>query len=109
QPLAELLADDELVPETVILGARDLPLQVWKGIAQESAQRRGLIRGQVNSHMSLPDAIIAPRAWLSYPLSSLNACDHRLLRKPGIHQRMHSGSIARAASTVPMSAVSQPN
>ena len=107
------------MPETVVLGTRDLSLQVWKGIAQESAQCRGLIRGQINSHTSLSVAIIAPSRHVgrvppqadppSYPLSSLNACDHWFRRNPGMHQRMHSGSIARAASTVPMSAVSQPN
>ena len=31
------------------------------------------------------------------------------LRKPGMHQRMHSGSMARAASTAPRSRVSHPN
>src|SRR5439155_540386 len=40
--------------------------------------------------------------------SSLNACVHWLRRKPGMHQRTHSGSIARAASTLPMSSTSQP-
>jgi len=29
--------------------------------------------------------------------------------KPGMHQRIHSGSIALAASTLPMSSVSHPN
>lgn len=48
------------------------------------------------------------RGSLGY-LNSANACVHSLRKKPGIHQSMHSGSIARAASTLPMSAVSQPN
>src|SRR5215831_10808251 len=41
--------------------------------------------------------------------SSLNAWPHSLRVKPGISQSIHNGSIARAASTLPMSAVSQPN
>lgn len=40
---------------------------------------------------------------------SLKACDHSFRRKPGMHQSMHSGSMARAASALPMSAASQPN
>ena len=48
-------------------------------------------------------------AYQGYGLSSLKACDHSFRRNPGMHQRMHSGSMARAASTVPMSAVSHPN
>ena len=42
-------------------------------------------------------------------VSSLNACTQSFRRKPGMHHSMHSGSIARAASAFPMSAVSQPN
>jgi hypothetical protein len=41
--------------------------------------------------------------------SSLKACVHSLRRKPGMHQRMQRGSMARAASALPMSTVSQPN
>src|SRR6185312_1121758 len=41
--------------------------------------------------------------------STLNACVHSLWRKPGMHQSMHSGSIARAAVAPPRSSVSQPN
>ena len=41
--------------------------------------------------------------------SSLNACPQLFWRKPGMHHSMHSGSMARAASAVPMSATSQPN
>src|SRR5690348_7353657 len=40
---------------------------------------------------------------------SLNAWVHSFRRKPGMHQSMHSGSMARAASAPPMSAVSHPN
>ena len=42
-------------------------------------------------------------------LSRLKACVHSLRKKPGIHHNMHSGSIARAASALPISAVSHPN
>jgi len=41
--------------------------------------------------------------------SSLNAWFHSLRLKPGMSHSMHSGSMARAASAVPKSAVSQPN
>ena len=42
--------------------------------------------------------------------NSLNACgDQSPLPTPGMHHSMQSGSIARAASTAPMSSVSQPN
>src|SRR5438067_12531780 len=44
-----------------------------------------------------------------YAFSNLNACDHWLLSMPGIHHKIHKGSIARADSTLPMSSVSQPN
>src|SRR4029079_7950573 len=43
-----------------------------------------------------------------YPCSTLNACVHSFCRNPGMHQRMHSGSIARAASAAPRSSTSQP-
>ena len=42
-------------------------------------------------------------------VSSLKACIQSLWRRPGMHQSMHNGSIARAASALPMSAVSHPN
>jgi len=41
--------------------------------------------------------------------SSLNACVHSFFVNPRMHHSMHSGSIARADSAFPMSAVSQPN
>jgi hypothetical protein len=42
-------------------------------------------------------------------VTTLNARFDQLFRRmPGMHQSMHSGSIARAASTLPMSSVSQP-
>ncbi len=41
--------------------------------------------------------------------SNLKAWTHSLRRKPGMHQSIHRGSIARAASALPMSAVSHPN
>ena len=41
--------------------------------------------------------------------STLNACVHESWRKPGMHQSTASGSIARAAIALPMSAPSQPN
>jgi hypothetical protein len=41
--------------------------------------------------------------------SSLKACVQRFCRRPGMHQSMQSGSMARPASTLPMSSVSQPN
>ena len=41
--------------------------------------------------------------------SSLKACRQSLRRKPGMHQRIASGSMARAATAPPMSSVSQPN
>ena len=40
---------------------------------------------------------------------SLKAWVHSFFVKPRMHQSMHKGSMARAASTLPMSAVSQPN
>ena len=44
------------------------------------------------------------------PRNSLNACGDQPLRAtPGMHHSMHNGSIARAASSAPISAVSQPN
>src|SRR5512137_1202719 len=39
----------------------------------------------------------------------LKACDQSFRRKPGMHQSMQSGSMARAASAFPMSETSQPN
>lgn len=42
-------------------------------------------------------------------VSSLKAWVHWLLRKPGMHHNMHRGSMARAASALPISAVSHPN
>ena len=44
-----------------------------------------------------------------YFFKSLNAWLQRFSRKPGIHHRMHRGSMARAASAAPMSSTSQPN
>jgi hypothetical protein len=41
--------------------------------------------------------------------SNLKAWDHSFRVKPGIHQSMQSGSMARAASALPISAVSQPS
>ena len=38
----------------------------------------------------------------------MNACIQLFDLKPGMHHRMQSGSIARAASALPMSSVSQP-
>src|SRR5579863_2017119 len=57
---------------------------------------------------------MASWSWLLYTgyfgyVSSLNACIHSLRRKPGMHHNIQRGSIARAASTLPISAVSQPN
>jgi len=52
---------------------------------------------------------LGPRFARQLSLSSLKACVHSLRKKPGIHHSMHSGSIARAASALPMSAVSHPN
>src|SRR5262249_22461127 len=42
-------------------------------------------------------------------VNSLNAWPHSFRTKPRMHQSMQSGSIARADSAFPMSAVSQPN
>ena len=42
-------------------------------------------------------------------VSSLNACVQRSSRKPGMHHSTASGSMARAAAALPMSAPSQPN
>jgi Winged helix-turn helix len=39
----------------------------------------------------------------------VSTCSARNRRKPGMHHSMQSGSMARAASTFPMSAISQPN
>src|SRR6185437_15606468 len=44
-----------------------------------------------------------------HDFSSLKACVHSLCLSPGMHQSMHSGSMARAASTPPISSTSQPN
>src|SRR5262245_50302457 len=54
------------------------------------------------------DELVSERLVHDY-LSSLNACTQSWRRNPGMHQRMQSGSMARAASAFPMSAVSQPN
>ena len=43
-----------------------------------------------------------------YFLSSLNAWVRWLFKIPGMHQRVHSASMARADSGLPMSAVSLP-
>src|ERR1700691_971878 len=46
----------------------------------------------------------------SYPrCRSLKAWNQSFRIKPGMHHSMHSGSIARAASALPISATSQPN
>src|SRR5579862_1286663 len=42
-------------------------------------------------------------------LSNLNACDHWLRRKPGMHHKMHKDSMAPAAPDLPISSVSHPN
>jgi hypothetical protein len=42
-------------------------------------------------------------------LKSLNAWFQEFCRQPGMHHSMHRGSMARAASTAPISATSQPN
>src|SRR5678815_2816608 len=42
-------------------------------------------------------------------LSNLNAWFHSCLSRPGMHHSIHNGSMALAASTFPMSVVSQPN
>jgi len=44
-----------------------------------------------------------------YRQNTLNACVHEFWRNPGMHQSCASGSIARAAIALPMSAASQPN
>src|SRR5690348_5483593 len=44
-----------------------------------------------------------------YRQNTLKACVHEFWRKPGMHQSCASGSIARAATALPMSAPSQPN
>src|SRR5574341_728276 len=54
-------------------------------------------------------ALARARPTIAQACSTLNACVHSLRRKPGMHQRMHSGSIARAASTPPRSSFSDPN
>ena len=72
------------------------------------AQRRGFFLDFYNGFR--PCLIRPDRSkGQSVQRSSLNACTQSFCRKPGMHQSMHSGSIARAASTLPMSAVSQPN
>ncbi len=51
-----------------------------------------------------------PTAYVDvYFRRSLNACVQPFCRNPGMHQRMHSGSIARAASAFPRSSASNPN
>src|SRR5262245_7051018 len=50
----------------------------------------------------------AVKVYTPQALSSLKAWDQSLLRRPGIHQSMQSGSMARAASAFPMSAASKP-
>ena len=58
----------------------------------------------------MPSYAAVSRAKIAYPLcKSLNACVHSFCLKPRMHQSIQSGSMARAASAMPMSVVSQPN
>jgi len=74
----------------------------WSRSEAKSKKNRPISDGAAMIH-------VACKALIQFWASSLNACIQSLRRKPGMHQRMHRGSIARAASAGPMSAVSQPN
>ena len=53
--------------------------------------------------------LVQPGARARYLRSTLNACTQSFFRNPGMHQSMHRGSMARAASARPASSTSQPN
>src|SRR6185369_13179480 len=108
QPFAQLFTLHELVTELTILRPGHFPLQVEDAIPQQALQRGRLFRCEIHLHSGLSSNYRAVVTAV-FHLRTLYACAQSLWRNPGIHHRMHSGSIARAASTVPRSDVSQPN
>lgn len=90
----------ETPPDYFFAGARDKPLVavVRKAERVQLPERRQLEMLRHRRH----DRLIVDVRYFS----SLNACVQLLFRNPGMHHSMHSGSIARAASTFPISAMS---
>ena len=77
-----------------------------------SARRREIPKalGGFEGQGSLVRGVFSTRSnRLAYFRSNLKACVHSFFMKPRMHHSMQRGSIARAASAVPISAVSQPN
>jgi len=62
-----------------------------------------------DANACVPQFIAAYNGARDYGLRTLKAWFDWLRRKPGKHQKMHNGSMARAPCAVPMSSTSQPN